>query len=52
MTDVLHDTISVSMTHSARRDIVHIFLEMLADGQTEPVAAREQMLLHVDTDGR
>ena len=30
---------------------LHIYLEMLADGRTEPVAACEQMLLHVDTGG-
>jgi acyl-CoA thioester hydrolase len=37
------------VAHDAKR--LHISLEMLADGQTEPVAAGEQMLLHVDTDG-
>ncbi|RDU97250.1 thioesterase family protein [Trinickia dinghuensis] len=30
---------------------LHIYLDMLVDGRAEPVAACEQMLLHVDTDG-
>ncbi len=35
--------------HDAKR--LHLYLEMFADGGHEPVAAGEQMLLHVDTAG-
>jgi acyl-CoA thioester hydrolase len=35
--------------HDAKR--LHLYLEMFADGGAEPVAAGEQMLLHVDTRG-
>ncbi|HXZ08101.1 MAG TPA: thioesterase family protein [Paraburkholderia sp.] len=37
------------VAHDAKR--LHIYLEMFADGLEEPVAASEQMLLHVDTSG-
>ena len=35
--------------HDAKR--LHLYLEMFADKGVEPVAAGEQMLLHVDTSG-
>jgi acyl-CoA thioester hydrolase len=35
--------------HDAKR--LHLYLEMVADDGVEPVAAGEQMLLHVDTAG-
>ncbi|MFM0199043.1 thioesterase family protein [Paraburkholderia fungorum] len=35
--------------HDAKR--LHLYLEMFADDGVEPVAAGEQMLLHVDTAG-
>ncbi len=35
--------------HDAKR--LHLYLEMFADERAEPVAASEQMLLHVDTNG-
>lgn len=35
--------------HDAKR--LHLYLEMFADDGVEPVAAGEQMLLHVDTGG-
>jgi acyl-CoA thioester hydrolase len=35
--------------HDAKR--LHLYLEMFADEGAAPVAASEQMLLHVDTDG-
>ncbi|MFM0207556.1 thioesterase family protein [Paraburkholderia sediminicola] len=35
--------------HDAKR--LHLYLEMFADDGVEPVAAGEQMLLHVDTSG-
>ncbi|MDI7065285.1 hypothetical protein QMO17_28940, partial [Klebsiella pneumoniae] len=35
--------------HDAKR--LHLYLEMFADEGIEPVAAGEQMLLHVDTGG-
>ncbi len=35
--------------HDAKR--LHVYFEMFADGAVELVAACEQMLLHVDTDG-
>lgn len=35
--------------HDAKR--LHLYLEMFADEGVEPVAAGEQMLLHVDTGG-
>ncbi|MFM0343486.1 thioesterase family protein [Paraburkholderia sp. RL17-347-BIC-D] len=35
--------------HDAKR--LHLYLEMFADDGDEPVAAGEQMLLHVDTSG-
>jgi acyl-CoA thioester hydrolase len=35
--------------HDTRR--LHLYLEMFADDGTEPVAASEQMLLHVDMEG-
>ncbi|CAE6716949.1 L-carnitine dehydrogenase [Paraburkholderia domus] len=35
--------------HDAKR--LHLYLEMFADNGVEPVAAGEQMLLHVDTSG-
>ncbi|MFM0096037.1 thioesterase family protein [Paraburkholderia nemoris] len=35
--------------HDAKR--LHLYLEMFADEGVEPVAAGEQMLLHVDTSG-
>jgi acyl-CoA thioester hydrolase len=37
------------LAHDAKR--LHLYLEMFADGGAEPVAAGEQMLLHVDTSG-
>ncbi|MFM0737300.1 thioesterase family protein [Paraburkholderia xenovorans] len=37
------------IAHDAKR--FHLYLEMFADDGAEPVAAGEQMLLHVDTDG-
>jgi acyl-CoA thioester hydrolase len=37
------------LAHDAKR--MHLYLEMFADNGDEPVAAGEQMLLHVDTDG-
>lgn len=37
------------VAHDAKR--LHLYLEMFADDGAEPVAASEQMLLHVDTDG-
>jgi acyl-CoA thioester hydrolase len=37
------------LAHDAKR--LHLYLEMFADGGAEPVAASEQMLLHVDTSG-
>jgi acyl-CoA thioester hydrolase len=37
------------LAHDAKR--LHIYLEMLSDGRAAPVAACEQMLLHVDTEG-
>jgi acyl-CoA thioester hydrolase len=37
------------LAHDAKR--LHIYLEMFADSGAEPVAASEQMLLHVDTSG-
>jgi acyl-CoA thioester hydrolase len=37
------------LAHDAKR--LHLYLEMFADGGIEPVAACEQMLLHVDTSG-
>ena len=43
-------TVRVSVVdHDARR--VHLYLQMFADDRPEPVAASEQMLLHVDTSG-
>jgi acyl-CoA thioester hydrolase len=35
--------------HDAKR--LHLYLEMFSGGRDEPVAAGEQMLLHVDTGG-
>ena len=37
------------LAHDAKR--LHLYLEMFADDGFEPVAAGEQMLLHVDTSG-
>ncbi|MEX3931911.1 thioesterase family protein [Paraburkholderia phymatum] len=37
------------LAHDAKR--MHLYLEMFADDGGEPVAAGEQMLLHVDTSG-
>jgi acyl-CoA thioester hydrolase len=37
------------LAHDAKR--MHLYLEMFADVSDEPVAAGEQMLLHVDTSG-
>jgi len=37
------------LAHDAKR--LHLYLEMFADDRAEPVAASEQMLLHVDTSG-
>jgi acyl-CoA thioester hydrolase len=37
------------LAHDAKR--MHLYLEMFADESDEPVAAGEQMLLHVDTSG-
>lgn len=37
------------LAYDAKR--LHLYLEMFADGGVEPVAAGEQMLLHVDTSG-
>ncbi|MFP3569673.1 thioesterase family protein [Paraburkholderia sp. SIMBA_030] len=37
------------LAHDAKR--LHLYLEMFADDGAEPVAAGEQMLLHVDTSG-
>jgi acyl-CoA thioester hydrolase len=37
------------LAHDAKR--MHLYLEMFADDGIEPVAAGEQMLLHVDTSG-
>lgn len=37
------------LAHDAKR--LHLYLEMFADDGVEPVAAGEQMLLHVDTSG-
>jgi len=37
------------LAHDAKR--LHLYLEMFADDGAEPVAASEQMLLHVDTGG-
>jgi acyl-CoA thioester hydrolase len=37
------------LAHDTKR--LHLYLEMFADGGAEPVAASEQMLLHVDTSG-
>ncbi|MBP0595889.1 thioesterase family protein [Paraburkholderia sp. LEh10] len=37
------------LAHDAKR--MHLYLEMFADDGDEPVAAGEQMLLHVDTRG-
>jgi acyl-CoA thioester hydrolase len=37
------------LAHDAKR--MHLYLEMFADDSDEPVAAGEQMLLHVDTSG-
>lgn len=37
------------LAHDAKR--LHLYLEMFADERAEPVAASEQMLLHVDTNG-
>ncbi|MEM5387325.1 thioesterase family protein [Paraburkholderia phymatum] len=37
------------LAHDAKR--MHLYLEMFADERDEPVAAGEQMLLHVDTSG-
>jgi acyl-CoA thioester hydrolase len=37
------------LAHDAKR--LHVYLEMFADAGAQPVAASEQMLLHVDTSG-
>lgn len=37
------------LAHDAKR--MHLYLEMHADGCAGPVAASEQMMLHVDTNG-
>jgi acyl-CoA thioester hydrolase len=37
------------VAHDAKR--LHLYLEMFADERDKPVAASEQMLLHVDTHG-
>ncbi|MDR3099899.1 MAG: thioesterase family protein [Paraburkholderia sp.] len=37
------------LAHDAKR--MHLYLEMFADHGDQPVAASEQMLLHVDTSG-
>ncbi|MFL9875335.1 thioesterase family protein [Paraburkholderia megapolitana] len=37
------------LAHDAKR--LHLYLEMYADAHSEAVAASEQMLLHVDTNG-
>ncbi|TKC81297.1 thioesterase [Trinickia terrae] len=37
------------LAHDVKR--LHLYLEMFAGEETEPVAASEQMLLHVDTGG-
>jgi acyl-CoA thioester hydrolase len=37
------------LAHDAKR--LHLYLEMFADDGVDPVAAGEQMLLHVDTSG-
>ncbi|MCW5320694.1 thioesterase family protein [Verminephrobacter aporrectodeae] len=37
------------IAHDAKR--LHLYLEMFADARSDPVAASEQMLLHVDTGG-
>ncbi|CAM2170193.1 acyl-CoA thioester hydrolase [Paraburkholderia sacchari] len=38
-----------ALAHDAKR--IHLYLEMFADDGDQPVAAGEQMLLHVDTSG-
>lgn len=37
------------LAHDTKR--LHVYLEMFTDARAEPVAAGEQMLLHVDTSG-